>query len=388
MAFISKTFKNPYKLINNNLISSSNTKYRNVDNSLRIDRRTRDNRQTGQNDNQNQRAVVVTGNRDTIENQSDWLNLNSHNELKIAIEQLFFPMVDYSSKTMVNFESTPKEEMVEGLRYFNSLEKEVESLKSQLKSQNFKISKTTDRLLEEIISKDFRTKKPLAVPISAGEPIRTMNRSVATPHKRTANENHPIHLRLWVLKEHDDLHENDLLTGNHGSDHYTIKLQESSSPTPSCFIAKASSSQAWLWRRLLSYLNFDTINLLSKKNIVNGLPQLNFVKDHLCSSRELGKTKRGNFKSKTTPSSKGRLHLLHMDLCAPTRVESINGKKYILMIVDDYSRYTWTHFLRSTDETPKVLINFLKMIQRGLQAQVKTVRTDKWTKFLNKTLQI
>ncbi|GKE11925.1 retrovirus-related pol polyprotein from transposon TNT 1-94 [Tanacetum coccineum] len=69
MAFISKTFNNPYKLINNNLISSSNTKYQNVDNSLRIDRRTRDNRQTGQNDNQNQRAVVVTGNRDTVENQ-------------------------------------------------------------------------------------------------------------------------------------------------------------------------------------------------------------------------------------------------------------------------------------------------------------------------------
>ncbi|GKA60984.1 retrovirus-related pol polyprotein from transposon TNT 1-94 [Tanacetum coccineum] len=134
-------------------------------------------------------------------------------------------------------------------------------------------------------------------------------------------------------------------------------------------MAKASSSQAWSWHHRLSQFNFETINLLSKKNIANGLPQLKFVKDHLCSSCKLGKAKRSNFKSKTTPSSKGRLHLLHMDLCGPMRVESINRKKYILVIVDDYSIYIWTHFMRSKDDTPEVLINFLRMIQRGLQAQ-------------------
>ncbi|GJX37978.1 retrovirus-related pol polyprotein from transposon TNT 1-94 [Tanacetum coccineum] len=67
-------------------------------------------------------------------------------------------------------------------------------------------------------------------------------------------------------------------------------------------------------------------------------------------------------------------------------VASINGKKYILVIVDDYSRYTWTLFLRSKDETPEVLKDFLTMIQRNLQAQVITVRTDRGTEFLNKTL--
>ncbi|GKF94085.1 retrovirus-related pol polyprotein from transposon TNT 1-94, partial [Tanacetum coccineum] len=67
-------------------------------------------------------------------------------------------------------------------------------------------------------------------------------------------------------------------------------------------------------------------------------------------------------------------------------VASINGKKYILVIVDDYSRYTWTLFQRSKDETPEVLKDFLMMIQRNLQARVITVRTDIGTKFLNKTL--
>ncbi|GKF73051.1 retrovirus-related pol polyprotein from transposon TNT 1-94 [Tanacetum coccineum] len=64
-----------------------------------------------------------------------------------------------------------------------------------------------------------------------------------------------------------------------------------------------------------------------------------------------------------------------MDLCGPMRVESINGKKCVLVIVDDYSRYTWTHFLRSKDETPGVLIDFLTLIQRGLRTLVEAART-------------
>ncbi|GJU30558.1 retrovirus-related pol polyprotein from transposon TNT 1-94 [Tanacetum coccineum] len=124
-----------------------------------------------------------------------------------------------------------------------------------------------------------------------------------------------------------DLKGNDLLTGSCGTDLYSISLQDSTTPNPICLMAKATSSQAWLWHRRLSHLNFDTINLLSKNNIVNGLPKLKFVKDHLCSSCELGKAKRKSFHTKTTPSSKRRLQLLHMDLCGPMRVESINGKK-------------------------------------------------------------
>nr|GEX47424.1 hypothetical protein [Tanacetum cinerariifolium] len=65
---------------------------------------------------------------------------------------------------------------------------------------------------------------------------------------------------------------------------------------------------------------------------------------------------------------------------------SINGKRYVLIIVDDYSRYTWTHFLRSEDESPEVLIDFLRLVQRKLQAQVRVVQTDKGTEFLNQNL--
>nr|GEX34180.1 Gag-Pol polyprotein [Tanacetum cinerariifolium] len=151
-------------------------------------------------------------------------------------------------------------------------------------------------------------------------------------------------------------------------------------------MAKATSSQAWLWHRHLPHLNFDTINLLSKNDIVIGLPKLKFVKDHLCFSCELGKAKGKSFQTKTNPSSKRRLQLLHMDLCGPMWVGSINGKKYVLVIVDDYSRYTWTHFLRSKDETHEVLIDFLKLVQRGLHAQAKAIATSCFTQ--NRSLVI
>nr|GEV26432.1 retrovirus-related Pol polyprotein from transposon TNT 1-94 [Tanacetum cinerariifolium] len=170
-----------------------------------------------------------------------------------------------------------------------------------------------------------------------------------------------------------DLKGNDLLTGSRGTDLYSITLQDTKCPNPICLMAKATSSQAWLWHRRLSHLNFYTINLLSKNDIVVGLPKLKFVKDHLCSSCELRKAKRKSCHTKLTPSSKRRLQLLHMDLCGPMWVASINGKRYVLVIVDDYSRYTWTLFLRSKDETPDTLHAYFAT--EGIHHQTSVART-------------
>nr|GEY33960.1 hypothetical protein [Tanacetum cinerariifolium] len=162
------------------------------------------------------------------------------------------------------------------------------------------------------------------------------------------------------------------------SDMYDVILQDCVSKDVMCSYLQSLSN--------LDVLDELQCLYLHKKDIVIGLPKLKYVKDQLCSSCELSKAKRSSFKSKAVPSLKGRLNLLHMDLCGPMRVASINGKKYILVIVDDYSRYMWTLFLRSKDETPKVLKEFLTMIQRNLQAPVITVRIDRGIEFLNKTL--
>ncbi|GKE42371.1 retrovirus-related pol polyprotein from transposon TNT 1-94 [Tanacetum coccineum] len=76
-----------------------------------------------------------------------------------------------------------------------------------------------------------------------------------------------------------------------------------------------------------------------------------------------------------------------MDSCGPMRIESIKGKKYILVIVDDYSRFTWVKFLQSKDETSEIVIKLLKKIQVRLNAIVYNIRIDNGTEFMNQTLQ-
>nr|GEV85021.1 hypothetical protein [Tanacetum cinerariifolium] len=277
------------------------------------------------------------------------------------------------------------------------------------------------RVLHYINGVNSRTKQPIPMPISIIEPKRTLVEIIlfivhsGCSKHMTGNLkllNNFVEKFLGTVKFGNDqiapilgygdlvkgkvtikrvyyvegLNHNLFSVGSRGTNLYSITLQDTSTPNPNCLMAKATSSQAWLWHRRLSHLNFDTVNLLSKNDTVIGLPKLKFVKDHLCSSCELGKAKRKSFHTKTTPSSKRRLQLLHMDLCGPMRVESINGKKYVLVIVDDYYRYTWTHFLRSKDETPTILIDFLTLVQRGIHAQVRTIQTDKGIEFLNKTL--
>ncbi|GKD35330.1 putative ribonuclease H-like domain-containing protein [Tanacetum coccineum] len=149
---------------------------------------------------------------------------------------------------------------------------------------------------------------------------------------------------------------------------------------------KSSKTKSWLWHRRLNHLNFGTINDLARKDLVRGLPRLKFEKDHLCSACQLGKSKKYSHKPKSENTNMEVLHTLHMDLCGPMRVQSINGKKYILVIVDDYSRFTWVKFLRSKDETPEFVINFLKQIQVGLNKTVRYIRTDNGTEFVNQVM--
>ncbi|GJS06675.1 retrovirus-related pol polyprotein from transposon TNT 1-94 [Tanacetum coccineum] len=221
-------------------------------------------------------------------------------------------------------------------------------------------SDETIRLAQESRSK--LTKNPIVVLISTREPKQTMNQSVATPLKKTVasestnqkprsktrkqyehvtRRDNSVHRQLWVLKAHDGYFScstKDLVQGN-----ITIKR--------------------------VYYVERLNHNLFSVDQLCGADFEVAFRKS-TCYIRDL----------------KGNDILTSSRVGESKMVESFNGKKYVLVIVDDYSRYIWTHFLRSKDETPKVLIDFLKLFQRRLHAQVRTVRTDKGTEFLNKTL--
>nr|GEY22507.1 retrovirus-related Pol polyprotein from transposon TNT 1-94 [Tanacetum cinerariifolium] len=155
-----------------------------------------------------------------------------------------------------------------------------------------------------------------------------------------------------------------------------------------CFIRNfdgASKTKSWLWHRRLSHLNFGAINHIARQGLVRGLLKLKFRKDHLCSTCAMDKSTKKTHKPKSGDTNQEKLYLLHMDLCGLMRVESVNGKKYILVIVDDYSRFTWVKFLRSKDETPDFIIKFLKMIQVRLKVPLRRIRTDNGTEFVNQT---
>ncbi|KAI3697946.1 hypothetical protein L6452_31052 [Arctium lappa] len=179
----------------------------------------------------------------------------------------------------------------------------------------------------------------------------------------------------------------ELLVGTRKSNLYTINLAKVQTDNQVFLLTKASMQQSWLWHRRLSHLNFCYINKLVKGRLVNGLLELRYEKEHLCTSCEKEKMKRVPHKLKPEPSTSSPLELLHMDVCGPMRTQSLGGKKYVLVIMDDYSRYTWVKFLRSKDETPEVLITFLKTTHVNLQKPVKLLRTDNGIEFKNRTVE-
>ncbi|KAJ9535164.1 hypothetical protein OSB04_un001757 [Centaurea solstitialis] len=177
----------------------------------------------------------------------------------------------------------------------------------------------------------------------------------------------------------------ELIEGTRRSNLYTVNFQKQR-PFCICLLSKATFNQNMLWHRRLSHLNYATINQLAKAGLVTGLPSLRFTKEQLCSACEMGKIKKSSHKLKVEHNTSKPLQLLHMDLCGPMRVQSINGRKYVLVIVDDFSRYTWVNFLRSKDGASDIIISFIRNVQVRLQLPVQVIRTDNGTEFKNRKL--
>ncbi|GJU63839.1 retrovirus-related pol polyprotein from transposon TNT 1-94 [Tanacetum coccineum] len=142
----------------------------------------------------------------------------------------------------------------------------------------------------------------------------------------------------------------DLLSGSRDTNLYTISLDDMLKSSPICLLSKAPKTKSWLWHRRLSHLNFGTLNKLAKDDLARGILRLKFSKYHLCSACALKKSKISSHQPKDKDTNQEKLYLLHMDLCGPMHVVSINGKRYILVIVDDYSRFTWVRFLKTKYE--------------------------------------
>ncbi|KAJ9557378.1 hypothetical protein OSB04_011992 [Centaurea solstitialis] len=136
-------------------------------------------------------------------------------------------------------------------------------------------------------------------------------------------------------------------------------------------LSKASKEDSWLWYHRLSHQNFKDMNKLVSKKLVVGLPELCLGKDALCPACAQGKMKRSSHMAKIDTNCSHPLDMIHMDLCGPMCVQSINGKKYILVLIDEYSHYTWVEFLRAKFEAADTIILFIKRVQRLMDRKIK-----------------
>ncbi|GJR77069.1 retrovirus-related pol polyprotein from transposon TNT 1-94 [Tanacetum coccineum] len=104
-----------------------------------------------------------------------------------------------------------------------------------------------------------------------------------------------------------------------------------------------------LWHRRLGHANMRLIQSLASKELVRNLPKLKFDQ-HFCDACKIGKQAHVSHKAKNIASTTRCLELLHMDLFGPSAVRSYGENRYTLVIVDDYSRYTCTRFLKVAEK--------------------------------------
>ncbi|KAJ9563127.1 hypothetical protein OSB04_008287 [Centaurea solstitialis] len=165
---------------------------------------------------------------------------------------------------------------------------------------------------------------------------------------------------------------------------YCLDLERiPSNQSLNCLFSKASHDESNLWHRRMCHMNFKNMNKLVKNNLVRGLPRKEFFCNDNCVACLKGKQHKSSHKSKEVNSISSSLQLIHMDLFGPTNVMSIGKKSYCLVIVDDFSRFTWVYFLKTKDETSGLIKSFVTIVENQSNLKVKVIRSDNGTEFKN-----
>ncbi|KAK1612620.1 hypothetical protein QYE76_036293 [Lolium multiflorum] len=167
---------------------------------------------------------------------------------------------------------------------------------------------------------------------------------------------------------------------------YVVDLSKESPSFSTCLMA-AKHDEGWLWHRRLGHVNMRNLKQLLKGEHIVGLTGVSFEKDRVCSACVAGKQLKKKHPIKSIVTTSRPLELLHLDLFGPSHYDTLGGSKYGLVIVDDYSRYSWVFLLKSKDETYREFITFAKKAQRMYESEIKAIRTDNGTEFKNYTMQ-
>nr|GEZ05993.1 retrovirus-related Pol polyprotein from transposon TNT 1-94 [Tanacetum cinerariifolium] len=255
--------------------------------------------------------------------------------IKACFRDEIIPFVKALKDLFNSFDQFLIDELSEGQNVFNQMEQAIEQHRvesNRFQNKMKEVLNENERLLEQAISKDIVNIVVTANVKNAYEPVNECERCFCDSDLAVAFRQHTCFIR--------NLEGVDILIGSRGKNMYTLSLGDMMASSPICLL----------------------------QGLVRGLPKLKFKKDHLCSACAMGKSKKKSHKPKSKYTNQEKLYLLHIDLYGPMHFESVNEKKYILIIVDDYSRFTWVKCLRSKDEAPDFTIKLASLMKHQLLA--------------------
>nr|GEU42901.1 zinc finger, CCHC-type [Tanacetum cinerariifolium] len=136
---------------------------------------------------------------------------------------------------------------------------------------------------------------------------------------------------------------------------------------------------------LVCHLNFDDINKMTRKGLVEGIPRINYA-GHICDACLLGKHSRTPFLNQAKFRSKNPLDLVYGDLCSPISPATHSGKKLIFLLVDDCTRFMWAYFLTSKDQAFSTFKEFRQHIEMEMRMKLRMLKTDRGVERRNGTV--
>ena len=165
---------------------------------------------------------------------------------------------------------------------------------------------------------------------------------------------------------------------------YLVDFTSEDANLKTCLFTK--TTLGWLWHRRLACVGMSSLKKLMKNELVRGLKDVKFEKDKLCSACQASKQVANTHPTKAYMSTRV-LELLHRDLFGPTTYKSLGGNRYCLVIVDDYSRYTWVFFLHDKTEVAAWFKKSAKRAQNKFEVKLKKIRSDNGKEFDNTSMR-
>ena len=142
-----------------------------------------------------------------------------------------------------------------------------------------------------------------------------------------------------------------------------------------------------LWHQRMGHASYKHLSIVSKHESVLGIPKLSRINCVVYGPCQLGKQTKAKHPGTQTSATFKPLELLHLDLMGPTRTKSLGGKRYIMVMVDDFTRYTWVILLRSKSDAPKHIEALCTRLQNEKSLKIDRIRSDHGKEFENSYME-